>query len=1628
MKAFNTKKFLRCAVFSLMICTVLVIGFAMNALYATAHETDEFTFVGASVRLDKEGETSGLRFTADFGSSLYEKLVADGQYRSDSAELGMIIVPDSYIKEYETSGYDDYFTFFSEVKGKTKSQISTQFAVEQMVNVAEATYRISGALVNIKYANYEREFRPIAYYTENGADYYYQAGTEPKSISSMSISAIEKDQNELSLTDKELDILYKYADGWIPRTIYDASRGEHISKLLNMPILIDGESRWTAMRETVSIDGVDYFKISAETLGESSTIAISYVLPDDFDISNYDFVSFSATYNRDGIRIGLCDTQSPGLNEDGAWSTTEANIPNNAAMGVNYFIEQANGGKYSLTAKLLQPDDACLISDFVAYGKKCIEKMISTLPTEGFLTREEKNTVDELTRVFDAAQMIYNNYTQKISNYDRYLTAMNLPHALHDASYEPDSDAIQLLGIPEEETPYRAEVTQVVYGGYEFFKLTVLEKGSSDIIPFTFNSHNVNCDIYSYIYFGIYTEVDGAAMAIAQTANPAEYSPSETLSKYSINPLYGEPELLPNSDYEYCFGVVGLEAGESIYFTDFTLFNKDSVRMLVEALPSPNDVTEADRESIELAKLFYDLLDNTNANVTVEKTYADPDGKLQECVDALLLLPYPIVGYHKTNAESIFTHIDELYGVQCDEFTVEKDAVYGKDLFKFTTTKVNDALGEHAIIANLQSLGLSVGTREFDYIIFDVRIENHRSFLYETDNENDVTVALGYAAADGMYLIDVIQFEQTGPNTGIVIIDGSILKEHSFNDLFFGILNSELGESVWISSILGITKDQLKAMIDTLPAPAEITEADRAEFDRIYHYCQHIAVIASQDDYYYIDPDEKLESCKRALERLPYLIHPQDVTHPETYLKHEQIIGDGESAMEFTTLEDGTIMCKVVKLGSMNSIALSYSTSGLYLSAYDFVSLDVITTGTGLNGIPVEGNILHRNLESIGGWAGFQANVKSPVMVGREQLVSNSEEALLVLRNLKVGDIIYISPFTAYNKDAMNSMIRSLPVREGRTVKDIEKLEKIYTLMAISGYSENDIDTASIELFNKLPMIVYDTSDPEELERFIEKKSSNYTLESVNINGYSWMKLTANEGVTETDRLLLKIMPKDIPYCDDDSDIFFRFMAEGVADENKYIAELYLAPDTDTSSNIDGFHIRISNEQAGYALPKSDFYDTLNYGTLAFSGITAGESVYISSSIVADKEVTDASGVITEPGMIHRLIETLPDTYFVGKDDLSKIEFISTIFNAYGYQFSDDYALKLLLSLLTLPEIIADMSVPSGLSCIEIIEDSCNGMPAGNVEVYQYASGNDGWIQIKKTDDPQNTAPIFININIDNTALEGKNTSEYYVVFRIKTDASFDKHYGDEGVDYAALVSLVEKDATTLDGKTNTTLIHGGSNERVCVFKCDEFMSDAQHMTGVFEGIAPGESVYISDFGVYTAEQLSVKDQLLPALEQITADDVDAMRYYYALAYCLSDIADDPQTTENEAAEAAELKAKISARFAAAITASLPDVDTIDHQNATSEQRAMMYELNETVRESDLSDEMRADMLRYVYKYLILTLPELESIDSAEHLSQYHITTISNLHSNSTFSETATANMKAQAEAYYAKLTEYGLV
>lgn len=161
---------------------------------------------GASIRVDtlKNEETgevtgydTGIRFTATASQTLVSSLVETtegGVAYKDGAELGMFIVPQTYLAAYNAQkkdGIADYFDYFSQKKGLEKSQFTYVCSADELNATGDTNYNVS--ILKLYEQNYNRTYQAVAYYTQKTEDtvtYYYTDTSDARTVSYVADAAL----------------------------------------------------------------------------------------------------------------------------------------------------------------------------------------------------------------------------------------------------------------------------------------------------------------------------------------------------------------------------------------------------------------------------------------------------------------------------------------------------------------------------------------------------------------------------------------------------------------------------------------------------------------------------------------------------------------------------------------------------------------------------------------------------------------------------------------------------------------------------------------------------------------------------------------------------------------------------------------------------------------------------------------------------------------------------------------------------------------------------------------------------------------------------------------------------------------------------------------------------------------------------------------------------------------------------------------------------------------------------------------------------------------------------------------------------------------------------------------------
>ncbi len=291
----------------------------MTANAQTANANDLYITAGASVRTDEKVEGSevvgydtGIRFTANASADLIESLVettGDTVTYKTGAELGMFIVPQSYINDYSSqSTYTDYFDYFEKVKNKTKAQIAYACNAEDLDAVNGTKYRV--ALMELLEKNYNRAYQSVAYYTLDGVTYYSEP-SDDRTVSQVIDSALQATDVpfldgqktamagileraiELKMNadytvavhgDKAVDLKARFASTiTAPDLTFAVTQGEDAVEVDNNGVVsaLLGDS--TAKVKVTAYGGLVDFDVTVKTLEKVSTEVIDFAGANDLE-------------------------------------------------------------------------------------------------------------------------------------------------------------------------------------------------------------------------------------------------------------------------------------------------------------------------------------------------------------------------------------------------------------------------------------------------------------------------------------------------------------------------------------------------------------------------------------------------------------------------------------------------------------------------------------------------------------------------------------------------------------------------------------------------------------------------------------------------------------------------------------------------------------------------------------------------------------------------------------------------------------------------------------------------------------------------------------------------------------------------------------------------------------------------------------------------------------------------------------------------------------------------------------------------------------------------------------------------------------------------------------------------
>ncbi len=891
----QTKGFTKKLCAFLVVATLLIFGTMLTSSAEGQAEGSGLGFVdGAYIRLKHNEESSGIRFAATIDESVYEKLFDKTSLR-DGAELGMIIVPDFYVTDYlayqescaedaSLPKYEDYLTYFKEVKGKSKDSITRTYKYSNLIPLEDGGYQILGSLVSILTKNLDTEFRAIVYYSlDNCATYTFCNESSPRSVSGTSIRAIEADDDLNIYTDTELALLYKYANGHIARVLYDAGKDSHLTKLEYAGT--DANDFYT-VETVVDADGNEWFKytINEDVEGERA-IMLSYPT-DGLELSLYDYVYFKVMSDSETAE---CDLANEDLSHAiGGWNKLVQNVPFDVCMYLNgsnaQFFEAAAGG-YNLVTKGLKAGESVYLSSFTAHGTKSIDRMITKLPSEGFINVAEKLDVSDVRKLHDA---LSSSAISEIKNLKMLEASEVLPLTIYDASITEgdDADFKKFSVFGNDIMPSSAEISS--NGSMFIFNPTAhidLGNGLNGTVYSFDLTDKISLDIYDYVHFTLHlTTVSEDAKILFGKVTLVDNAPVITYPYYDENGniQYTEDEFssssvfsLVSGDNEIClsaeifkelsngngfFLITGFDASEPyIYASDFSAVGSSSLIGMIERLDKEGLMTRDDQQKIEETRKFYDLYDSYTQKNQLENTIASTTSEngthtfLQDLQQSEGR-EYNLIDTSSSENVGVFEPIaleNDGDGWKAEVTSVQEN---GRSWFKFTVTQK----GDRGLLAYKVNIGkLDIDLSAYQMVTYSIKSDAGiiSSFYQEsTESSSSINIAgfgIAYDSGDGdgnentvnltvldgslayctftnrMTTLEVVPSTGDPENPGLIEI---------WDQYYVVFTELDVGESIYFSDFTCYNANTLLNMIEKLPSADSVTSLDYDAINKVVDY------------------------------------------------------------------------------------------------------------------------------------------------------------------------------------------------------------------------------------------------------------------------------------------------------------------------------------------------------------------------------------------------------------------------------------------------------------------------------------------------------------------------------------------------------------------------------------------------------------------------------------------------------------------------------------------------------------------------------------------------------------------------------------------------------------------------
>lgn len=599
-------------------------------------------------------------------------------------------------------------------------------------------------------------------------------------------------------------------------------------------------------------------------------------------------------------------------------------------------------------------------------------------------------------------------------------------------------------------------------------------------------------------------ELSGAGVALT--------SVSETIPAGEWKDVLMETPLTltrPNADTIDLISLTILapETGTSAYYVDRfrATFDEDAfdvaamtekLNAMIEELPAAENITEADRAAVTEARSIYELFSEE------EKAAVQQYDKLAACIDKLESLPYVFFNAGDPTVTERFAVVSSSeVGLEwTGSISTEKDAD-GKDWIKFHM----ETRGTQTAVYTPYSLS-GIDLSAYDYIRLTVRGGGSQArFRIITEEWGASVTPWVWYDGDSEEGQDILLYTDEFVNDNWYIVVAGL---------------PETGADVYLSSFVAYGYKYVQSLIDALPDPDTMTEADMPTVMEVYDTyltlseeaqanvnterlteCRNafvqpgdeaeivamIDALPDPEDVVYTDRTEiqkamaaynaslekvqelvgdkydKLEACMKALEGLPYLIY--DASDPDV-VKKFTIMTTSNVGLNWTgtidTVNEGDenwIRFHMDQSGTQQAACVLYSLTDVDLTGYEYVYLHVKGGSSGIR-FAIITQEWGSTVFSV-----FYDPAGEDIFIPVNLFASARENYFqLVIQNIENGQDVYFSDFTAYTVQNIQDMIDGLPDAASVTAGDKERIEKIRLLYDnLSDAGKESVDVTKLE-------------------------------------------------------------------------------------------------------------------------------------------------------------------------------------------------------------------------------------------------------------------------------------------------------------------------------------------------------------------------------------------------------------------------------------------------------------------------------------------------------------------------------------------------------------------------------------